>query len=417
MLNKKHITTIAALSLSAVLLTGCQAITEPVNIMSPNAVPEAPAVQPTETTLGSSETTGSLSESAVSSAQSSTQTAKETDFEEKETSTPRVTINLNCSLPTDVPETVAIMNTKPFWFKPGLPEELLLKDVDYKWAETRRNTYYPEIEEPIYYYAEEETLLLGYNGNQGGDFFFRRYDEHMYGTTGNFCALFRAVEQSYTDETLEDFTPEEATNMALELLGKLGITNLGKPDVVAVRAEKANEWLHQTYWENKDGTPAEWKDWTKDDEVYYLSFPIMVNDIPIAFSGSHSGGCTRNDFKFDGTYVYVTVGRDEVISIQVHDMPDPEMETVSDAQIKVSAQEALDILTDHHTAEDFPTAIDINDVSLVYVISKGEKYWDTCEATLIPMWQFEMTYESELGDNVVMTELIDAQRGIGQFEH
>lgn len=410
MLNKKHITTIAALSLSAVLLTGCQAITEPVNVISPNAAPEAP-LQPTETSLGSGD------QSAGSSAVSSIQTAVSSDFDERETSTPRVTINVNCTLPTDVPEQVDVLKTKPFWFEPGLPEELLLTGENYEWEETRQNRYYPEIETPIYVHPEDKLLMLGYNGNSGGDFYFNRYDDHLYGTVGNHCDYAAIEPVSWTDSALDGFTPEEAISKARDMLGQLGITNLGEPNVVAVKADKANEWLGQTEWENKDGSKVEWKEWTKDDEVYYLTFPIVFNNIPVATSGSCSGGMTRNDFELDGTYVQVTVGRDEIKYINTYDIPDAEVETAKTADISISAQQALDILTEHHTAEDFPIAINVNDVSLVYAVSKNDKYFDTCEAFLVPMWKFEMTYESTLGGDVCLVEFIDAQTGRGQFEH
>ncbi len=412
MLNKKHISTIAALSLSAVLLTGCQAIAEPINIVSPNAAPEAPAIQPTETTLGSVE-------SAVSSSESSIQTAVSSDTADKQTAAPRVTINVNCTLPTDTPEQVAILKTKPFWFEDGLPEELLLKDVNYKWAETRDNEYFPEIKTPIYDHAEEETLLLGYNGNQGGDLFFRRYDEHMYGSLGSECGESGIYDVSFTDSALDGFTPEEAVSKAKELLGQLGITTgLGTPEISAVKADKANEYLSSHEWYNKDGSVCEWKEWTKDDEVYYITFPVEFNGIPVATSTSLSGGMTQNNFEVEGTYIQMTVGRNEIMYVNTYDLPAAETENIGTAEIKISAQQALDIFIEHHNAaEHSPSAFDLRDVSLVYAVTKGEKYCDTCEAVLIPMWKFESTYEWESDhSNVHVIEYVDAQTGKGQFE-
>lgn len=407
MFNKKHITAIAALSLSAMLLAGCQENAEPINIVSPAAAGE----QQTSSTEPVSSAPAAADETADTSSSNVT---------ENRTAEPTATINVKCAIPNSAPAQAALLKTSPFWFEDGLPEKLLLNGVDHILEERRVDENFPDKEEPIYICPEDQLLVMGYNGNGGGDLYFNHHDDYMYGTLRSYFDCYNVAEEIFNDKTLNGFTPEDAVSRATTLLEQLGITNLGTPEVWAVKAEKANEELNKTEWENKDGTPAEWKQWTEDDEVYYLTFPVEFNGIPVAFTGSMSGSCTQHGFDSeyftDGTYIEVTVTKDSILDVRTRNLPSADAETVGTVNINVSAQQALDILTECHSAVDFPFAINVNECSLVYVIT--ERNLDTSEYILRPMWKFEMSYENEYSDySVRMTEYVDAETGKGYFEN
>lgn len=407
MFNKKHITAIAALSLSAMLLAGCQENAEPINIISPAAAGE----QQTSTTEPAPSAPAAANETADISSSNVT---------ESRTAEPTAMINVNCAIPDSAPAQAALLKTSPLWFEDGLPEQLLLNDVPNILKERRVDEKFPDKEEPIYICPEDKLLVMGYNGNGGGDISFWYHDDYMYGSLRNIFDVYDVAREVFTDKVLNGFTPEDAISRATTLLKQLGITNLGTPEVWAIKADKANEVLGRREWHNKDGSKTEWKQWTEDDEVYYLTFPVEFNGIPVAFSGSMSGGCTKHGFDSeyysDGTEVKVTVTKDRIVDIEGWPLPSADAETIGTVDINISAQQALDILTASHDAEDFPYAINVNECSLVYVIT--ERNLDTSEHILRPMWRFEMSSESDHSDygSVRRTEYVDAETGKGYFE-
>lgn len=403
MFNKKHITAIAALSLSAILMTGCQENAEPINIFSPAAAGEQqtsasdPASAPADADENTSTTTSSVSES--------------------KTAEPTATVNVKCTLPDSAPAQVALLKTKPFWFEDGLPEQLLLNDVNYKWYETRQNECFPEISEPIYVHTEDDLLLLGYNGNSGGDFYFNRYDTKKTETARDHLEYYGATHT----KVLDGFTPEDAVSRADALLEQLGLADLlGAPKVWALNADEANKYLSSDTWYNKDGSIDEWDEWTADDEVYCLRYPVVFNGIPVTFSGSMSGNCTSycwgDELATYGTYVDVTVAKDKIMFVDTRDVPAANAETVGTADITVTAQQALDTLTQFYTAENFPSAVNVNDCSFVYVMTN--RNYEKCEFILKPMWKFEMSYEStyESYGEIPMIGFVDASTGVGIFD-
>lgn len=408
MFNKKHITAIAALSLSAMLLAGCQENAEPINIVSPAAA-------------GEQQTSSTEPVSSVSAAADEKVGISSSNVTESRTAEPTATINVKCTIPDSAPEQAALLKTSPLWFEDGLPEQLLLNGVDHILYERRVNEYFPDKEQPIYIRPEDNLLLMGYNGNGGGDIYFNRYDDHLYGTLRSYFDVYDVAGETFTDKTLNGFTPEDAISRATALLEQLGITNLGTPEVWAVKADKANEVLGRTKWENKDGTPQEWKQWTEDDEVYYLTFPVEFNGIPVAFTGSMSGGGTHygldSEYYTAGTSIQVTVTKDSIVQVQGYPLPSADAETVGTVDINVSAQQALDILIENHSAEDFPSALNLNECSFVYVMTNRD--FEKGEFILRPMWRFEMSYEHEYSTDgsVRMTEYVDAETGKGYFEY
>lgn len=66
------------------------------------------------------------------------------------------------------------------------------------------------------------------------------------------------------------------------------IEHLGEPEIYAVTAEQANKI------EMYDSR------WTKNDEMYFIRFPVIYNDIPIA---NKMYAIKGTDSYFDGSFV------------------------------------------------------------------------------------------------------------------
>ncbi|MCM1165394.1 MAG: hypothetical protein NC299_03335 [Lachnospiraceae bacterium] len=393
MFNKKHIITIAALSLSAVMLAGCQENAEPIDIISPNAAP-APAAAPLTNEIA-----------AVSS------------VTESKAAEPMATFNLLCELPESAPSQLATLRTKPFWFEAGLPEKVLLDGVDCTHEETRKNEYFPEIDWPIYINNTDRLLLMGYNGNQGGDFYFNLPDGHKYGTLRSTFDCYN-MESVFDDKELDGFSPEEAVSRANEMLDKLGITHYGTPEVWAIKADKANAYLETQEYHDKQDNVQEWTRWTEDDEVYYLTYPVEFNGIPVALRGSYSGNMTHYDFdeSVEGAYIEVTVTRDGIDEINTYPIPAADAETIGTVDINVSAQQALELLTQAYSEADFPYAMNVTGCRLEYAMTSTEMDIESCEHTLIPAWSFEMYYMDDWSTKgqeygVYATAFVDASTG------
>ena len=416
MLNKKHFASFAALTISAMLLAGCQENAEPINIMSPAAANEPSASAPAAAEPSAGDTASVTPDETPSEiARTATDLINSTKSAE-----PTATVNLMCTLPDSAPSQMALYKTTPFWFEDGLPEELLLKDVNYKWEETRQNEYFPEISVPIYVKPENDLLMLGYNCNAGGDLYFDRYDDKAYGSLG--VRVFEDYDiNTSCVKSIDGMTPEEATAKSLELLLKLGITNLGTPDVYAVTADAANDYISSHTFEDKQGNIQEVEKWTSDDEVYYLRFPVMADGTPIAVTGTFVGGMTHygidSELWTSGTYVDVTIRKDGTIfDVDTRDVPSADLENIGTADINITAQQAFEIFENGHYAEDYSTSINVTDCSLVYVMTNIDLL--NCEHVLKPMWKFEANYEfPHFNSTLQMVEYVDATTGTAIFEY
>lgn len=415
MFNRKHITALTTLAMAAVIITGCQENTAPL--------------------IGGAAEKQALTAAAVSDLNYAPSAAPEAPAATA-AATPytngRVTVS--CAIPESAPSQLPLYKAKRRLFEEGVPESVLFNEGSYKSREERPDDL-DEEQKNVIYCNNDDILVMSYRPGDvylNGENSIDKDSNFGYMTLRSWFDCYDMAEY-FNDTELEGFSPEEAISKADAMLKALGINNLGTPKVWAITADKANEKLGEISWETKAGVPYVHDTWTKDDEVYFLTYPISVDGIPVMDFSNMSLGTPEN-MALSGSYVQVTVRRDRIATVNGFELLSENLETCGAADINVSAQQALDILIDHHNADpegrnaEFNTEFTVKNCELVYVEVASD---DFREFTLKPMWRFDLAGKMDLSgrsdrpyeqnvrrgeQHTIEVEFIDARTGEGCFE-
>lgn len=133
----------------------------------------------------------------------------------------------------------------------------------------------------------------------------------------------------FPDETLDGFSREEALERVYEIINKAEIKDLGEPEIYAVTAERVNELRTIN------------TKWTKDDELYYIRFPVIYNDIPV-FNCMSAAPIPGTYLVFEGSYVETAISKSEIVFFNCTTVFGEIQKTGNDIQIKYSAENVLD---------------------------------------------------------------------------
>lgn len=220
-----------------------------------------------------------------------------------------------------------------------------------------------------------------------------RYSE-LFSYADDFC------EQSlitYENE-IESFSSESAILRVREVVEMLGITNLGEPSVYGLSAEAANKYFRDGDAEDEYfGKEPAHRTFSKDDEAYYLIFPLVYEGIP-----RETNRVYVQDYSYDTvSYIEAIITKDEILDLDCRGIASPEYQTGEGVQINFTAADILrTIVSDHSSIVHTDKTVYYN-CELVYA---PEEY-ENGEWTLIPMWKFEYcTYGdmyNEYYENVV----------------
>lgn len=231
----------------------------------------------------------------------------------------------------------------------------------------------------------------------------REFSKYGYGTMQSALDTY-CFEDYFMEEGISSFSKEDAINRCAVFLKEVGITNYANPNVYAITAGKANE-----YWEEKNYT--EYEEWTADDEIYILRFPIEYNGVPVTTTCSSSRDIGGHGGYFVGSYIDFITTEDEIIYMNCSTIFSPEYELGENVSINCSAENALKIAAEHYDSIVLgDNDIKILECELVYVPYEqyGEKNF-----TLIPMWRIDVSIHR--GDTDIMGVcdylFIDAQKG------
>ena len=195
-------------------------------------------------------------------------------------------------------------------------------------------------------------------------------------------------------DALDGFSEEDAIGRVRETAEKLGITNLGEPSVFAMTAEDANayfEYQHQLrelgdYTEDYDVVP-----WTKDDEAYYLTFPLVYEGIPISTTDVWVDGY----YYQTGAFVKAIVTKDEIVCLEGWGITSPTEYTLGDTvKINYSADDILNEFNTHRPETPFGKKVEFRNCELIYApIEKP----DNNKWLYAPAWRvnYAVTHEYE----------------------
>lgn len=401
MINRKHTAALTSLIMAAALLTGCQENAAPLTGGTVTNEDLAPAAAPEST--------------AVIDDEAAPLSAVVPDPSR---------IIVNCTLP-EAPAQVPLLKTAPLKFEVGVPEKLFFDDAGLVEGKDYYKYDHPDKDHHVYCDTASDLLLMGYS--DGDISSYNRTGNYHYTSIRSAFDVYKMTNY-FSDTALEGFTAEDAISRGNELLAKLGITNAGAPKVWAVTADKANEYNKAQNWEKKDGTPDEGDKWTADDEVYFLTYPIEFNGIPVTTT------CTNRYFRdktdgfeyINGAYIEMIVRKDSIADVRSYQLMSEDAEVIGTADIAVTPQQALDTLIQHYNTSELLTddaPVTVTGCSLVYVDTRD---MDTNEYTLRPVWQFDLEWEfgwegrseaSKKYENMgIESDYVDAVTGEAHFE-
>lgn len=378
MFNRKHTTALTAILMAAALLTGCQENTEPLTggavtneNLAPAAAPEVPASSAPETVIDD--------EAAPLSAVAPDPSK----------------IIVDCTLPNNYPSQVPLLKAGLHEFKEGVPEKLFLDDAGLVLDKDYYIYDHPDEKSHVYVDKASDLLLMGYGDGDISNYY--REGNFQYISIRSAFDCYKMT-NFFSDTALDGFTAEDAISKGNELLAQLGITNAGAPEVWAITADKANEYIASQTWEKKDGTPQKVDEWTADDEVYFLTYPIEFNGVPVSthFVNSGYGDGRDGSFTFNsGSYIEMTVRKDRIATIQGYQIFSDGAEITGTADIAVTPQQALDTVVEHYNNSDFNEVFDIspitvNSCSLIYLVDHN---FTTGEYTLRPVWEIGVEWK------------------------
>ena len=271
---------------------------------------------------------------------------------------------------------------------------------------------YPDEMRTVWFYDERYAYLhaepesVGYHAPDNGAghrYFFSCHDLYYSEPT-----------VTYSDE-LEGFSKEDAIQRAREAAEKLGITNIGEPSVFAITAESANahyryeKRLHEL---SENMGDYEYVPWTKDDEAYYLTFPLVYEGIPVETSGVAVKG-----YSFDGSFVKVIVTKDEIVDLDCWGITTPEYEIGEPVKINFSAEDILNKVASEPPKNVVFDKMEYYNCELVYApVDKP----DNNEWVFAPVWRLDygitreydsIVYNKPLEWEVHYTAIYNAETG------
>ena len=242
----------------------------------------------------------------------------------------------------------------------------------------------------------------------------------------------------FGDKDLTLFTREDAKNMVSPVFAELGITNAGEPEIHAFSAENANKYLAQDRYVAKgDDKEYTYPEWSVEDEIYVLRYPMMYDDLPLSTVSPSTGMFGNKRAVYAGSYIDVIVSKDGILSIDVDSLLSPEYEETEEVAISFDYESALKKGNEYFTdwTEEFNDTgymghydYEIGSCQLVYVPAFSNedyaKYFspdaeiaftEDMDLTLVPMWRVDASIihseESFEGRRGVQSVFIDPQTG------
>lgn len=232
-------------------------------------------------------------------------------------------------------------------------------------------------------YISFEPESVGYNAPLDGEvnhsIYFSEYDTYFVNPM-----------VSYVSE-LEGFSSESAVQRVRDVAKKLGITNLGDPIVFGVTADIANNYIcyqkRECDFYDEPYGDDDFKAWTKDDEAYYITFPLMYEGIPLENNGVYVPG-----YSYAGSYVKAIVTKDKIIDLNCMGITSPEYIIGDPAKINFSAKDILSKIVSDYSRKVLPIKLEIYNCELTY--APVDKL-DNNEWVFAPVWRFDYASYNE----------------------
>lgn len=298
---------------------------------------------------------------------------------------------LDLSMPDNIPdEFPTIKLTLKTWDKEEI-ERLFLADKEITELNERDEPFYPD--EKMYFWKTEDGLDIiiqpgrfSYEdtAETGGEY---QYGS-VYGFVANDCAL---IDDCYaTNGELAAFSSADADKRAREMINKLGITNLGKPRVISVRAEFANlvlPYVKDTL--DKQGTEFEATPWTENEEIYILRYPQVFENTELAMVGTayyYTDAEASSGFAIKDPGAIAVVSKDKIISLNISTIFSENYEVVENITVNCNANKSVDKFKEYLSNLVPTSTTKYYRCQPVYIAYSGTS--DNMTVNFKPAWEF-----------------------------
>lgn len=220
------------------------------------------------------------------------------------------------------------------------------------------------------------------------------------------------VESYFLNKELDDYSLEQAIKDSTEIFSMFSDVKINEKPVYvyAIDSEYAKEYQDNysnkmlkydlssngkseksynesdEYYESKGYERIEWN---KEDEVYYMEYEIMLDDMALNMSNISTASQFANEHK-----AIIVIGKNGVKQISIQMLYSKESEEAIDDKL-CSTEEAMQIIADKYKYTSMLNSQELNKISLVYVPMapvNGTNY-DDIVFTARPYWVFEGTTE------------------------
>lgn len=306
---------------------------------------------------------------------------------------------LDLNMPENIPdEFPTVKLTLKMWDKEEI-ERLFLSGKEIETAEEYDEKFFPG--EKFYYWKATDGIVVSVCP---GGFCYDDYSEldgeykygSVYGFSKDDCDL---IDDCYaTNGELAAFSSADADKRAREMISKLGITNLGEPRVIAVRAEFANMVLSYTKEDaDKYGNEFEATPWTEDEEIYILRYPQVFENTALAMFGTTYEYTDANSgFALKDPGVIAVVSKDKILSLTILTAFSEEHDIAEKITVNCNADKAFDMFKEYLSNLVPTSTTKYYGCKPVYIPYRGTS--DNMTVNFKPAWEFAGYSSTEYDD-------------------
>lgn len=251
-----------------------------------------------------------------------------------------------------------------------------------------RNELFPEYKNKYFQLSDESYLILELGSIRYADAYYneRNYDNAISGST---YFIRPDLKDVYKKTTIESIDKDEAVEKVKNAVNEIGISQLGKPEVIALDFETLeSQW---EVFETKDGRQP--RKWEKDDEAYVVIFPAIYDNSRITNKSYLSA---TNQMPVLGSRIMGVVNKQGLIFLTcsgIYEIGN----TLKDKVTPISLESALEKVKNKYKNVIITDPIIISKIALEYVPTSSLNK-DTIKYELIPAWVFTAKQESTFKD-------------------
>lgn len=339
----------------SLLLTGCYPTgEESINLSSNKPISSSTEMQTDDTD--------------TSSAQSSSKLIAKYESEQ-------FTVDLN--FPVDVPPQASEIELKPRYWDNDKLREIFIGDKEITSETDYKSDGFPDEKRFVVYFGDNMRLIY-----EPMNISCECRDD-ISGVQSSIASSIDAkwLEQ-FSNEELKSFSKSDALARVQNIIDKLEITNVGKPVIRSVTAEKGNELMSGRTSVDKDGNEDAYPKITDDDEFYFITYPLVYNDIELSQHMKMNADIKKSHWP---SYIKAIVTKNGIVDFECSKIYEPEFEAQENVLINCGAKEALNVLIKQYTDTFQMSHTTLRGCKLVYITTEA---LDGQCRVFTPIWQF-----------------------------